>query len=298
MQAILPGVEWIGGNSAGNYTGGGWKLLLHTTEGKTLAGAVAAYRANNSWPHLTVSPKERRKAQHVRFPVAARALRNTPGGVETNRSRVIQVEIVGFAGQMPAYFTDGEWVWLRTVIDSIFAACPEIGRRAVDGFHAYPPPMSLGKEPWRMSGPDWVKFSGVVGHQHAPENYHGDPGAIPIHQLLGDQSPPPPPGAPGTSRRHKMDICTSPDGRVTSVVVGGDGKAYWAQAADRDQLAGAGYSVIGGNLVSVSAAWNGAGDILVVTGQGPDNGLWITEWHQADGQWRPWIKQTQVTLLA
>jgi hypothetical protein len=188
---ILSGWEWVPGNSSGAYIGvGGWKLLLHTTEGASVAGAVAAYRTNNSWPHFTVSPKERRRVQHLHLEGAARALRNQPGGVETNRARVIQVEIVGFAGQMPGYFTAAEWDWLRVqVLDPIFAAWPMIARVPVDGFHAYPPPMRLGSEPWRMSGPNWLAFSGVVGHQHAPENFHGDPGAIPIDLLLGDDMP-------------------------------------------------------------------------------------------------------------
>jgi hypothetical protein len=36
----------------------------------------------------------------------------------------------------------------------------------------------------RLSGQQWLDFSGWLGHQHAPENDHWDPGAIDITDLL------------------------------------------------------------------------------------------------------------------
>jgi hypothetical protein len=93
-----------------------------------------------------------------------------------------------------------------------------------------------------------------------------------------------------------MDLATSPDGRVTSVVVGADGQVYWTQASGRDQLAGAGYTAIGGNVTAVACAWTGDGSVLVVTGAGPDGAEYITEYHPSDGKWRPWAKQSQVRL--
>ena len=36
----------------------------------------------------------------------------------------------------------------------------------------------------RMSGREWNGFKGVCGHTHAPENDHGDPGAIDFNGLM------------------------------------------------------------------------------------------------------------------
>jgi hypothetical protein len=36
----------------------------------------------------------------------------------------------------------------------------------------------------RMTGSQWTNFTGHCGHQHVPENLHGDPGAFPIAAIL------------------------------------------------------------------------------------------------------------------
>jgi hypothetical protein len=173
----LSTAERIVGNSAGDMEGdGSYKLLLHSTEGGSIAGAVAAYEKNNSWPTLTVDMPERRIAQHNAGTVAARALRNEAGGVQTNREGtvLIQVEIVGFAGTPSSLGSDDDWAWFgRTV----FAWARDLGvpmRRA--NFMAYP--ASYGKSAVRMTAGEWDAFSGILGHQHAPENSHGDPGDV------------------------------------------------------------------------------------------------------------------------
>src|SRR4051812_27164117 len=43
----------VEGQSAGPHVGGGWKITHHTTEGATVAGAIAAYRQHGGWPHFT-----------------------------------------------------------------------------------------------------------------------------------------------------------------------------------------------------------------------------------------------------
>jgi hypothetical protein len=35
-----------------------------------------------------------------------------------------------------------------------------------------------------MSGAAWVAFRGHAGHQHVPENDHGDPGSLPMAAIL------------------------------------------------------------------------------------------------------------------
>jgi hypothetical protein len=45
-------------------------------------------------------------------------------------------------------------------------------------------PASYGDAPQRLSPAAWDAYSGVLGHQHAPDNSHGDPGAIDINRIL------------------------------------------------------------------------------------------------------------------
>jgi hypothetical protein len=35
-----------------------------------------------------------------------------------------------------------------------------------------------------MSAAKWTSFTGHCGHQHVPENLHGDPGAFPMVAIL------------------------------------------------------------------------------------------------------------------
>lgn len=49
-------------------------------------------------------------------------------------------------------------------------------------FKAYPG--SYGNSGVRMSGATWNRFKGHCGHQHVPENDHGDPGAFPMAAIL------------------------------------------------------------------------------------------------------------------
>ena len=36
-----------------------------------------------------------------------------------------------------------------------------------------------------MSNGQWTRYKGILGHQHAPENTHGDPGDLPMKRILG-----------------------------------------------------------------------------------------------------------------
>jgi hypothetical protein len=172
-----PTAERAVGNSGGAMDGdGSHKCLLHTTEGGTIEGAVATYRGANSWPTLTVDMPARRISQHVAANVAARALRNRAGGVETNREGtiLIQIELIGFAANPASLGSDDDWAWLgRSVLSWARALGVPMVR---PGFLRYPD--SYGNSRVRMPGLTWDLFSGVLGHQHAPENDHGDPGAI------------------------------------------------------------------------------------------------------------------------
>jgi hypothetical protein len=74
---------------SGPHVGGPFKIIHHTTEGSSAQGAFDAFRANRSDPHFTVDPTT--IYQHVDTSMGARALRNEPGGVQTNRDGAIQI---------------------------------------------------------------------------------------------------------------------------------------------------------------------------------------------------------------
>jgi len=172
----------VPGNSAGPYTSPVDKLLLHTTEGGSVEGAIAAYQANNSWPHFTVDFRYGRPPRvvgHLDYRTqAARSLRNLAGGVQTNTDGVVQIEVVGSAVR------PDEIDWAAVGSTVVAPICAELGIPVVSSVTWLPYPASYGNTAFRLSPVAWTAYKGVLGHQHAPENAHGDPGAIPIGVLL------------------------------------------------------------------------------------------------------------------
>lgn len=171
--------------SGGNYTSGPRKFVIHTTEGSTAAGAFAAYE-DGGVPHFTwvLPSRGAAKYQHIDTAVAASALRNESGGVQTNRDSAIQVEIVGFSKDT-RYLDDDDLKWLG---DAIREVCE---REAIDWHKA--PTFYDGQSGFtlatptarqRMSEATWDAYNGVCGHQHVPENSHWDPGALDYPRLL------------------------------------------------------------------------------------------------------------------
>lgn len=213
-SAWLRGVQtqtW--GRDGGTFTGGPPKGVLHTTEGASWPD----YQNGTTAPHFTAMPNSVEGTivvrQHTPVNVAARALMNEAGGVQTNRDHAIQIELVGTCD--PTRRVRGAFFWpdadrvmlaaLATLMRALEARCG-IARRAVAPFLAYP--ASYGNQHGqRLSLSSWDNFSGWVGHQHVPENVHGDPGALNIKALMmggavvepGDVPPiitPPTRGAP------------------------------------------------------------------------------------------------------
>ena len=175
------------------------KLCWHTTEGGSVEGAVAAYAARRVPPHLTVDPQRRRLVQHVPLDKAAYALH------AVDQTGVIQVEIVGFARQARSW--PAEWLrWLgEQVAAPIFQAQPGIDRHLTmatrDEQTNTSPPLASPNSPIRLSRAQWDRFTGCLGHQHAPApNSHWDPGALDLatisaaaRAVLTPAPPPPPP---------------------------------------------------------------------------------------------------------
>lgn len=164
-------------------TGAPPRGLLHSTEGSSYSGARSVYVNQGVPPHFTHSYENNKFQSWQHYPInrAARALENRPGGVQTNRQNCIQAEIVGFAVDMPKMpqgFIDGLSEWMRWVETQL--NMPSV---AVKIWLPYPQSYGLDNGV-RMAFKQWNEFTGWCGHQHAPEQNHGDPGAIPIQKLL------------------------------------------------------------------------------------------------------------------
>lgn len=188
---------WLPGATRQTWdtSGGSWtdtgepKGLLHTTE----TTGWPSYSSGKSAPHLTVKPipgKGVEVRQHIPFDRAARALRNPDGGVQTNRDYVFQIELVGTCD--PSYQRKyGGYYWpaaddavLLDLYNKVIKPLSEafnIPERAPE-FLAYP--ASYGNSRVRMGGQEFDNYAGWLGHMHAPENVHGDPGAFPWARMM------------------------------------------------------------------------------------------------------------------
>ena len=124
-----------------------------------------------------------------------------------NRDRVVQVEIVCSCDRMFAqkygyvYVANLDGRALQDLGKFIRFMHDHYGVPLVAAGRWLPYPQSYGNSAARMSGPEYDRFSGVLGHQHASGNTHGDPGAINIdaimiHAKAGVAPPPKPPTPP------------------------------------------------------------------------------------------------------
>lgn len=184
---------WLGnGKSGGSYTGGPFRLVIHTTETSGLPG----YNGGLSAPHITYDPAFGNFYQHTEFSTAARALANPSGGVQTNRRSALQLEVICYSNKTIADqaesrtwvgdLTDQNYFDIREFID----LCHEEygvglfwpGNQALSYSQANAPG-------FRLSGSEWDSFGGICGHQHVPENTHWDPGALDWDRLVPDMTP-------------------------------------------------------------------------------------------------------------
>lgn len=168
-MARCPFAVWrpISGPS-GAHLGGPFKIVHHTTEGSTAAGAMAAFASSRSDPHFTVDATT--IFQHVDTADGARALRNAAGGVQTNRDSAVQIELVGFA-HLPKD---------PRALANVARLC-----RWIEATHGVPrtwpsgppKPAKNGKDPGghNRDAATWDTQGGHYGHCHVPENTHWDP---------------------------------------------------------------------------------------------------------------------------
>lgn len=179
------------------------KFLLHTIEG---TGTNGDYEAGTRvldqagyWPHFILAldrSGNMRIGQYLPLSITGRALVSP-----ANQLGCIQVEIGALAGnpftesgyQHHAIFTEA--------VGELFAAVrgyfPAVLNH-VDPRVRFAGAGSYGKNaPQRLSQADFIAVSGLVGHQHAPNNDHWDPGQINPTKLFNGGAPvnptPPPP---------------------------------------------------------------------------------------------------------
>ncbi|MFF3324980.1 hypothetical protein [Streptomyces sp. NPDC002889] len=176
--------------------------VVHTTEGRT----VPSYGSGASAPNFTALPdipnRRLRWYQHFDFDVSSRALVNRSGGVDTNTANAVQIELVGTCDERHATSWDGK----RAGVDYIFWpdapdwALAELAKfvkwahdehnvalRSTVTWKPYNKGQvggSYGANGVRLSGSQWNAYYGWLGHQHVPENDHGDPGDIDFARVL------------------------------------------------------------------------------------------------------------------
>jgi hypothetical protein len=165
------------------------KGCLHTTE-------TSGWPGYDGWtvhPHATVMPHAGRMVeieQNIPFDQAGFSLKNLAGGVQTNTDYVFQFELIGTCARNgPGYYwPDADEPVLLSLYDDLIAPVSKafgIPLKAPT-FQAYPAsfgPVS-GTNNVRMSGSKFDAYSGWLGHQHVPENVHGDPGAFPWVRMI------------------------------------------------------------------------------------------------------------------
>lgn len=178
IATTATGAGWMPGVNRASLGGGTpWKVecppkgVLHTTEGDNPL-SKSAWAGNDGAPHFQVA---RDGTIDQLFPITtgSTALENHPGGVETNGAHAIQIEVVGHA--VSTFWPQAQIAAVKKVmrwIETNAGVPKSSGVNFVSGGSA------------RMSGPEWIAYTGWCGHQHVPENDHVDPGAININNLL------------------------------------------------------------------------------------------------------------------
>jgi hypothetical protein len=160
------------------------KLLLHTTES---SGWPAYPTFEPTLTYHPFKPRGQRWRQHHPINGSASTLANA-GAHRTNRDNVCQIEIVAYCDpaklsstahiskiSVDAYDELGEFFgWIHREWEVPLKAAP---------FKAYPGSYGI-HNGVRMSVSQFVAYEGLCGHQHAPEQSHGDPGDIDIQAIL------------------------------------------------------------------------------------------------------------------
>lgn len=208
----IPGASLAYFYGAGQYSGSDMEVncgVVHTTEGRTLP----SYNGGAMAPTVTgvpdIAAKKIRWYQHYDVDESARALANKLGGVETNTANAFQVELVGtcdpkardawaraghkqnvdfiFWPEAPDWaLAEAAWLvrWLHDNHQVPLTCVKDWLAYGTDPRRPGVTPASYGASPARMSFDEWRSFTGWCGHQHVPENDHGDPGAMDFARVI------------------------------------------------------------------------------------------------------------------
>jgi hypothetical protein len=162
----------------GSMTGGGAKMVLHTTESprEWIDGAIKQFTAGSGTPHLSIGWRKGFRfpvvAQFLPFDEYAKTLEHPGGTPETNRANAVQIEICGRAAESRSWDDN----WYRALANVLTLTQRQVGY-----------PISRPRQflvPIRYTGPGWIKARGIVGHCHAANNSHTDPGRIKAGKLI------------------------------------------------------------------------------------------------------------------
>jgi hypothetical protein len=180
-MALCPFAEKrLVGYDGGAYTGGPFRVVLHTTEG-SFASALAIFKIHYA-SHFLVDGQ--RVIQLVDTARAGSAMRHPSAGPETNRLSAVQIEMVGFAGKPkdPLMLANVRRLcrWLETEhgIPRVWpnGYCTPAKDAHDAGHH-------------NRDAYTWETRGGYYGHEHVPGNIHWDPAltAAETDFLMADQ---------------------------------------------------------------------------------------------------------------
>lgn len=159
-------IQKISNRGLGPFIGVPWRIVWHTTEGRTIEGGYAALTHNNDEPHFIADGRQ--IWQLTPLDVASRSLRHV-GSPETNRANAIQIELVGFAGQPKPQdllnMARKLSLWLHAEFHIPFV-WP----------NGYPKPPRNGQDPGGHNRDPitWAAKGGDYSHGEVPGNTHWD----------------------------------------------------------------------------------------------------------------------------
>lgn len=259
--------------------------VIHTTEGRTLP----SYDGGVSAPNFTAMPDiPNRKLvwyQHFDFDVSSRALVNKPGGVQTNTANAVQVELVGTCDERNAATWDGkragvDYIFWPDAPDWALAGLGEFVKWSRDNhgvkaqstvtWKAYNKGQaggSYGNNGVRLTGAQWDAYYGWLGHQHVPENDHGDPGNVDFAKVIAYATGAPTPPTTGTemTKPNRSLLRRTED---MTLVEGVPQAIYWTTEYPDDANGhGEGGKTVGSNIVYdgiVNLRLAGLGDDQVI----------------------------------
>ena len=161
---------------AGAFTGGGWKVVWHTTESdrESVDAMWRVLRDKRAAPHVVIGWREGFRfpvaIQMIPFHRAGRALAH-PSGPETNRANAIQIEVCGRAAESNDW--DENWYKALANLALLIEHRVDVPRKRPRRFPGD-----------RYTGAGFVRAKGHVGHCHVPGNDHWDPGRFDGRKLL------------------------------------------------------------------------------------------------------------------